>query len=148
MEDGRKHLRLGPMPYVIASVLVAGGFVGIPRLTPGGSIQAKDQWTQAMVAPNGPLGKSLEAYKWDMGEHPNTKSGLAALFAPRGSGGARYKGPYLEGTLDDFKDPWGNPYEYRCPGLKSDQGYDLWSRGPDGVNDDGKAGSDDIKNWK
>ena len=29
------------------------------------------------------------------------------------------------------KDPWGNPYIYRCPGLKNPGGYDLYSAGQD-----------------
>ncbi len=33
------------------------------------------------------------------------------------------------------KDPWQNPYIYRCPGLKHPQGYDLFSAGPDRTPD-------------
>jgi general secretion pathway protein G len=36
-------------------------------------------------------------------------------------------------------DPWGEPYQYRKPGLKNTTGYDLFSKGPDkkeGTNDD------------
>jgi general secretion pathway protein G len=46
-----------------------------------------------------------------------------------------------------LKDPWGNPFEYRSPGQFNEDSYDLWSRGPDGVDDNGRSGSDDIKNW-
>ena len=53
--------------------------------------------------------------------------------------------PYLEGdvsgTLDDA---FGNSFQYQCPGTHNEQKYDLWSLGPDGVNDT----DDDISNWK
>ena len=41
------------------------------------------------------------------------------------------------------KDPWGNDYQYRYPGKKNTESYDLWSPGPDGKNNT----SDDITNW-
>src|SRR5262245_1749413 len=41
------------------------------------------------------------------------------------------------------KDPWGQPYQYRCPGEKNTDSVDIWSGGPDK-----KLGTgDDIKNW-
>ena len=40
-------------------------------------------------------------------------------------------------------DPWGEPYQYRNPGIKNPNGYDLFSKGPDK-----KEGTpDDIGNW-
>jgi len=41
-------------------------------------------------------------------------------------------------------DPWGNTYAYRCPGQHDKDGYDLLSRGPDGV----EGGGDDITSWE
>jgi prepilin-type N-terminal cleavage/methylation domain-containing protein len=51
-------------------------------------------------------------------------------------------------------DPFGNPYNYYCPpaGAVSPQpwtntaSFDLWSYGPNGINDEGT--NDDITNWK
>ena len=40
-------------------------------------------------------------------------------------------------------DPWNNPYEYRVPGQHNKGGYDLYSKGPDGLAGTG----DDITNW-
>ena len=37
-----------------------------------------------------------------------------------------------------YVDPWGNPYQYSCPGTRNKDGYDLSSMGPDG-----KDGTDD-----
>ena len=37
-------------------------------------------------------------------------------------------------------DPWGNPYQYRNPGIYDT--IDYWSQGPDGIDSD-----DDIVGW-
>lgn len=66
-----------------------------------------------------------------------------------------------------YLDPWERPYHYREWSSKSSklkkkwneqkqakttvhngQYFDIWSNGPDGVNNYGAKGSDDIKNWK
>lgn len=58
-----------------------------------------------------------------------------------------WQGPYMDGSLEELADPWGRPFLYRCPARYSDRGYDLWSMGPDGKDDAGAQGSDDITNW-
>ncbi|MEM6884633.1 MAG: type II secretion system major pseudopilin GspG [Verrucomicrobiota bacterium] len=40
-------------------------------------------------------------------------------------------------------DPWGTPYQYRYPGTKNPDGFDLFSFGPDK-----KESDDDIGNWQ
>ena len=76
------------------------------------------------------LRASLGAYEVDTGRVPTTEAGLAALLtAPPGS--KNWKGPYTE-AKELPKDPWGNPYVYRSPGVKYTGGYDLFSAGPDG----------------
>ena len=42
------------------------------------------------------------------------------------------------------KDPWGHDYVYVCPGKHNPNGYDLYSKGKDGI--DGTA--DDQGNWR
>ncbi len=39
-------------------------------------------------------------------------------------------------------DPWGHKMQYRNPGKRNAQGFDVYSLGPDGVDSD-----DDIGNW-
>ena len=39
-----------------------------------------------------------------------------------------------------LSDPWGHPYQYRNPGKRHPEGFDVYSLGPDGK--DGTA--DDI----
>ena len=41
-------------------------------------------------------------------------------------------------------DPWQNPYKYTYPGTHRPYKYDLWSFGPDGVDNT----EDDLANWK
>ncbi|MNO76288.1 Type II secretion system protein G precursor [compost metagenome] len=44
-------------------------------------------------------------------------------------------------------DPWGTPYQYLNPGVKSaDGGYDLYSLGSDGVAG-GEGHAAEIGNW-
>ncbi len=52
-----------------------------------------------------------------------------------------WEGPYVTAGL--LSDHWGNRYQYRSPGAHNQEGYDLWSMGPDGQ--DGTP--DDIGNW-
>lgn len=41
----------------------------------------------------------------------------------------QWQGPYFSGQPSDA---WGHHLQYRCPGLRSPESYDLWSVGPDG----------------
>jgi general secretion pathway protein G len=42
-----------------------------------------------------------------------------------------------------LKDPWGEPYQYRNPGLKNPDSFDLFSKGQDKT----EGTEDDIGNW-
>lgn len=132
---------------LVAGILALLAAFAIPRLFSQAE-EARRKIAKAEIGRNGPIGKALGSYKWDMGAYPETDEGLAALFVPKDrADDERYKGPYLEGTYEELTDPWERPYEYRCPGEVNEDGFDVWSRGPDGKDDGGKEGSDDIKNW-
>jgi general secretion pathway protein G len=74
----------------------------------------------------------LEAYKLDMSDFPATADGLEAL---RGT---------PSGVANPVPlDPWGNPYQYEYPGKHEDEKPDIWSFGPDGMDNT----DDDIGNW-
>ncbi len=83
----------------------------------------------------------LMTYKMAMGNYPSTEQGLTALLKAPDNNSEKWKGPYIKNLPDD---PWGNPYMYRCPAQKSNEGYDIWSMGPDGKD----GTDDDIGNWK
>ncbi|TLD72185.1 type II secretion system protein GspG [Phragmitibacter flavus] len=40
-------------------------------------------------------------------------------------------------------DPWGRKYQYRNPGKRNPSSYDIFSAGPDGLEDT----EDDVGNW-
>ena len=131
---------------LVAGILAVLAAFAIPALF-GQAEQAKIKIAEAAVGPNGPLGKAFDAYKWDMGRYPETDEGIDALLqSTNEADDERYKGPYLKN--DEIKDPWGNDFGYRSPGEIHEDGFDLWSFGPDLNDDEGKEDSDDIKNWK
>ena len=55
----------------------------------------------------------------------------------------KWRGPYIAVLRPD---PWGNPYQYRNPGVQRKTGFDLWSRGADNA-DGGEGDGADIGNW-
>lgn len=86
------------------------------------------------------LGTALDAYRLDVGHYPTTEQGLQALVVNPGE--ERWDGPYIKRVPVD---PWGRPYQYRCPGEHGE--YDLWSWGGDGK--EGGNGEDaDVVSWR
>ena len=81
----------------------------------------------------------LLQYKLHIGRYPSTAEGLKALLSAPSGKTAKWKGPYVDSLPDD---PWGKPYQYRFPGAKNKNSFDLFSYGPDGTES-----SDDIGNW-
>lgn len=77
---------------------------------------------------------SLETYKEAHDHYPTTDEGLQALVDDK----------LLKEK--DIKDPWGNPFQYRCPSDHEDSEYDIWSYGADG-KEGGDGFSADIKSW-
>ncbi len=134
---------------LVAGILAVLAAFAIPSLM-GQAERAKIDIAKAAVLRNGAIAKALSAYKWSMGKYPETDEGLAALFKTKSEmkDDERYDGPYLEGTYEELLDAWGNPFEYKSPGEMNEEGYDLWSWGPNREDDGGKEGSDDIKNWR
>ncbi len=132
---------------LVAGILALLAAFAIPKLF-GQAQQAKVKLAEAGIGRNGPISKALKNYQWDLGGFPDGDAGLMALFQSKDrADDDRYKGPYLEGTYEELKDPWGQSFIYRFPGEVNEDSFDLWSCGPDGKDDGGKEGSDDVKNW-
>ena len=147
----RRKTRRRRSAFTLMEVLLVAGILAllaafaVPKLFQTAT-DAKIKLAEAAVGPNGPLAQALERYKYNMGAYPETDEGMDMLLQARDEvDDERYKGPYLQN--DRIEDPWGNPFEYRSPGDVHEDGFDLWSRGPDGKDNDGKEDSDDIKNW-
>ncbi len=88
------------------------------------------------------IGMALDLYEADTGAYPATEQGLEALIKET-EGVAGWLGPYLKGTSEVPRDPWGNEYNYTCPGEENAESYDLVSYGRDGK----EGGEDDVANY-
>jgi len=104
-------------------------------------IFGQNQETIARLFVNDSLKVPLAAYRIQMGSYPTTEEGLQALITAPANRADRWKGPYIESKTVPL-DPWGNPYQYKNPGVKNADRFDLWSWGPDG-----RESADDIGNW-
>lgn len=123
-------------------VIIIGVLVGMvmPRLV-GKSEQAKKAVAQADIEAN--IASALELYEVDNGNFPTSDQGLTGLRSkPSGNPVPKnWNGPYLKKAP---LDPWGNTYVYKSPGEHNSDGYDLSSKGKDGI----EGTEDDITNWE
>ena len=123
---------------IVVIIIAALAAMVVPRLA-GRSEQAKIAVAQADVNSN--IAMALKLYELDNGNFPSGSQGLNALLTQGAAGSSsNWNGPYLEKAPVD---PWGNIYQYQCPGTHNTMGYDLFSMGKDSM-----AGTDDdVGNW-
>jgi general secretion pathway protein G len=96
--------------------------------------------TTAVRADVQAIGTQLMQYEAMNGFYPTTEQGIQALVSqPESEPRPTRWYPFFRELP---KDPWGSPYVYRCPGIKHPDKYDLYSAGPNRVDDNG-AGDDD-----
>jgi general secretion pathway protein G len=83
----------------------------------------------------------LAAYQLDNGTLPTTEQGLKALWSRPT---VEPIPPHWHALLDqETLDPWNHPYQFRNPGRRNPDKYDVFSMGEDGKPDT----DDDIGNW-
>lgn len=94
------------------------------------------------------LSLAIKTYEADGGFYPENAQLVTRLMT------SGPNAPYINLKPNEINganvvDPWGNDYVYVNPGVKpGNTGFvDIYSFGPDKVNNNGAAGSDDIKNW-
>ncbi len=145
MRSVSPHNRPASFGFTLVELLVVVTILGIlvamvvPRLA-GRTEQARQARAEADVKASIPL--ALDLFETDTGKYPTQEEGLSILRTPPPDAQSRnWRGPYLK---QDPVDPWGHPYRYVAPGVHNPQDYDLFSLGPDGVENT----SDDIGNWK
>jgi len=126
---------------ILVVLAIIGMLVGL-AVTNVGSIFSSSQTDVTRLFVKNSLQAPLSVYKIHMGDYPPTADGLQALITPPSNKADRWRGPYLQESKIPT-DPWGEPYQYRYPGVKNKNSYDLWSKGPD--HTDGT--DDDIGNW-
>lgn len=105
---------------VILGVLAA---IVIPKFS-GRSEQAKLQAAQTQI---GSFTTALNNFEVDNSTYPKSLGDL--LVAPRDA--QNWHGPYLQSDVVP-KDPWGNDYIYKCPGVHNPTFFDVSSGGPPG----------------
>jgi len=121
---------------LVLVILAALAAVVVPKFTKR-SEQARVTAARTDIAN---LEVALDAFEIDTGRYPTTEEALTALVEKP----ADIKGwlrPYIKRGVP--KDPWGHLYVYQQPGQHNEDGYDLYSYGPDGKD----GTDDDIVNW-
>ena len=78
--------------------------------------------------------------KLTFGSEPETK---AKPFYSEKSGKNFSEFSHFGTDVKALTDSWDNAILYQCPGAKNKTGYDLWSKGQNGISLD----DDDITNW-
>ena len=112
----------------------------VPALI-GQAENAKKDIVRAAIGPNGTLSQSIKMFKFNMGQYPEELKYL--LEKPSDNETAsKWTGPYLEDARG-LLDPWGHDYMYEPQGKRNEGAFDLWSKGPDGLD----SNEDDITNW-
>lgn len=90
---------------------------------------------------------ALNAFHVDLRRYPTSAEGLEVLIKrPDDIPAGQWRGPYLESD-SVLTDEWGHAYVYLCPGLHHTNGFDLYTKGPDGVSTTGGEDPDDLNNW-
>lgn len=125
----------------ILIVLAVIGMLVALGVSQADKILGNSQESIARIYVNETMKTPLMSYRMHMGSYPSTQEGLQALITPPGNRADRWRGPYIDSKTVPL-DPWGNPYQYRYPGTKNPDKYDLYSYGPSG-----QEGNDDIGNW-
>jgi general secretion pathway protein G len=99
---------------------------------------AKKEKTQADLLA---FKEMLAAYQLENGTLPTTEQGIKALWSKPT---VEPVPPHWRAQLDqETLDPWGHSYQYRNPGKRNPDKYDVFSMGADGQPDT----DDDIGNW-
>jgi general secretion pathway protein G len=141
MRRGRRDKRISGFTLIelmlVLVILATLAAIVTPKLT-GQSQKAKITATRTQISQ---LEVALDAFEIDIGRYPTTAEGLRALVEKPASNSDGWQQPYLKQNVP--LDRWGNEYNYRFPGQYNQDGYDLYSFGPDGR----LGGDDDITNW-
>jgi general secretion pathway protein G len=88
------------------------------------------------------FGSFLLTYRAKGGNFPSSEQGLQALTTRPTAEPQPMSWMVL--MKDIPKDPWGREYFYECPGKHNQDGYDIYSAGPNRVPGD----ADDLGNWQ
>jgi general secretion pathway protein G len=134
----RRATRAFTLLEILIAIAILGLLVGLAVVDLGHNY-TQNQQSVAKLFVQDSIKTPLFTYRIHMGSFPSTSDGLNALITPPANNADNWHGPYLaDGKLP--LDPWGQPYQYACPGTHNKDSYDVWSKGPP----DKPA---DIGNW-
>lgn len=145
----KTHKRVGVRRrgFTLLEILLVVGLLAllaafaIPNFIGQGE-EAKKKMVKAAIGPNGTITQAIDMYKFNTGQYPEELRYLVER--PRDDDVAKkWTGPYIR-DITTLRDPWDNDFMYRVPGQRNSDGFDLWSKGPDGRD----GTEDDIVNWK
>ncbi|MGK0442204.1 MAG: general secretion pathway protein G [Pseudohongiellaceae bacterium] len=140
-----KKLQQGFSLIEIMVVLVIIGLL-VSIVAPNVLERADDARVQKAQADFSTISTALKLYRLDNYTYPTSEQGLEALVTlpaidPIPTNWKK------KGYLDSApKDPWGRPYLYLSPAEFSDNDFDLYSLGADGVTG-GEDQNADIGSW-
>ena len=129
---------------IMVVLVIIGLLVSI--VAPNVLDRADDARVQKVQADFASIATSLRLYKLDNFNYPTSEQGLDALVEQ----------PSIDPVPNNWKkggylpelpvDPWGRPYQYLSPAEFSDDDYDIYSLGADGVTG-GEDQNADVGSW-
>jgi general secretion pathway protein G len=139
-----RRLRKGfTLLEILIAVAIVGMLVGL-AVTNTDKILGQSQEGVAKLFVNESLKTSLVRYRIDLGDYPSTEDGIKALITAPDGKADKWRGPYMDAKGGRAPlDPWNQEYQYRYPGAKNTESYDLFSMGRDKKPDT----EDDLGNW-
>jgi len=109
----------------IIAVLMGGSIALIGKVKDGAKLQR-------VGADFNAIGSSLEIYHNNAGFYPSSQQGLKALVTrPSGSPAPKRWTSVAKSVPID---PWGKEYGYRFPGKRDNNSFEIFSSGPDGMD--------------
>ena len=141
----RRSLQKRSAGFTLLEIMVVVIIIGVLAATiipqfMGTTHDAKVSAAKADVAQ---LENALERFNLHMDRYPTMDEGLKVLVESPTGEDKKWRGPYIKLLRPD---PWGNPYQYRVPGMHHATTFDVWSRGADG-QDGGEGPNADIGYW-
>lgn len=137
--------RLAHNGFTLIELMVVLVIIGVlaALIVPNVLDRADDARVTAARTDIANVSQALKLYRLDNQRYPTGEQGLQALITRPATGPAAHSWrPYLEKLPTD---PWGHPYSYLSPGIKSE--VDVMSFGADGQSG-GEGKNADIGSWQ